>query len=840
MRIGFFGGICSKIDSLKIKSHRRTAQVRSDHETNDREHRRAHIAGSVEIEPMNEIETTQMKSESALLKESPELDNVGDELRFRLDGIVRTTPLALAVYALPIAFFCYLFTGKVSLLTAVPWLCAVAVGFFMRALPWIKLKSSAPLPEVFNQRALRFVTAGSVLIGATTAAVPALTWNLVSHSERLMFCGILMALLVGGALSLVMLNGASRLWILSVGGIVFLVSFFDNVYLPQGASLLVAGFLLYLYIVVERNSDYFSALFHARVEAARQTQMVSLLLHDFEEEARDWLWEIDTLGRIVYSSARMAESLLRAPESLRGIMLSSALRSDGKHESANSPMLAALRQRFERGHPFRNHTVEYARADQERWFSLSAKPLINVSGQITGWRGTGVDVTNEFMRQKEMERLATIDSLTGLANRFRLQQELDRHFNSLEPAKPCALMMLDLDDFKLINDHFGHPTGDRVLQFVAARLSQQLRSGQVLARLGGDEFALLISGDVPRSSLAEMGERILATVAQPYFVEGASMMVRCSVGIAIGGADAHDAKSLLKCADLALYAAKGAGRNALRFFGYDMHKRIEDRFVLAEEIRHGIDRGEFELMYQPFVDTISGKITGFEALIRWNHPIRGLLLPSEFIPLAEDTALIGRLGEWVFATACRAARSWPENIRISVNVSAVQFSLLDLREAVARTLSESGLPAAQLEVELTESTLFADGPTSRRTMVALRESGVNISLDDFGAGYASLSHLRTFPISRLKIDRSFTAKIADTTREGNEARSIVRAAIELARAMELECTAEGVETADQLAVLKNLYCDEVQGYFLAYPMSAADAGKILLRDGRSAAFEIAA
>jgi diguanylate cyclase (GGDEF)-like protein len=478
-----------------------------------------------------------------------------------------------------------------------------------------------------------------------------------------------------------------------------------------------------------------------------------------------------------------------------------------------------LVERFKRQLAFRNQTIEYVSRGQRRWVSLSAKPLYSARREIIGWRGTGIDVTQEFQRQREMERLATSDSLTGLANRFVLSQTLEDVFSSVGEVKPCALFLLDLDDFKLINDHFGHPTGDRVLQLVAERLSQHVRAGQLLARLGGDEFAVVAPGDVPRARLAEMGERLLHSISEPYVVDGISMTVRCSIGIAIAGVDAHDAKSLLKCADLALYATKGAGRNGMRFFGFDMYRKVEDRFTLAEELRRALDNNEFELVYQPFVRTQTRELTGFEALVRWNHPERGMLYPDEFVPVAEETGLIARIGLWVLNTACAEAQAWPVAVRVSVNVSPAQFASTNLKDAVDEALLSSQLPAHRLELEITESALFSDGCAARHMMQSLRDRGVHISLDDFGAGHASLSHLRTFPISRLKIDRSFTSAVADTTREGNEARSIVRAAIELARAMELESTAEGVENTAQLDVLKSLYCDEIQGYEISYPMT---------------------
>ncbi len=753
--------------------------------------------------------------------------------------VVAQTPIALTCWLLLAYALSRVVAPHVSTVVLVGWWVLVAFMIGARALPWVLNKAAASPASVYSNLAAWSIAVSASALGVLLCILPLSIWHMLTSvmQEHLRSCAVVF--LVAGTLSLVTLPKAAYLWIVTVGTVIVVGPYLVEKQLMPWTTSLLAVVIVFLLIASHNIGNTFNALRRANSEADRQRSMVELLLHDFQEEAREWLWETNAKEHLVYVSPRAAEAVGRPVATMLGtsivdVLMPEDVRNTIDNSAQTQNQRETLVRLLKRSTPFRNQIVEFNAGASARWFSLSAKPLFDGQGQLTGWRGTGIDVTSEFTRQREMERLATVDPLTGLANRARLNQELERHFPALAPAAPCALLLLDLDDFKDINDRHGHPTGDRLLQQLAVRLTQQLRAGQLIARLGGDEFALVVPGELPRASLAEMGERILAALATPYVVDDMPMVVRCSIGIALGGVDAQDAKSLLKSADLALYAAKAAGRNTVRFYGHDMHRKLENRFTLTEEMRRALAEGQFELQYQPFVASESGLVTGFEALLRWNHPTRGLLRPEQFVSVAEETSIIGEIGEWVFRQACAQARSWPRQLRVAVNVSAVQFSAIDVCIAIKSALQATALPPERLEVEITESTLFHDAHAARRSMISLREMGVLISLDDFGAGHASLNHMRTFPITRLKIDRAFVTTIADTTREGNESRAIVRAAIELARAMEMEATAEGVETLEQLQVLKRLYCDEVQGYFIAHPMSAAEIPAFLARNGHRA------
>jgi diguanylate cyclase (GGDEF)-like protein len=745
------------------------------------------------------------------------------QLEMGVAQLIRTTPAVLAGFAASCGLMWWALGDRIAPSHLFGWAALSLFASFLRGTPLaLKLFGKHTWIQSHLVACALVIVVGSSLVGLGVLVMPLTYWPKMSMSEQAVMSGVVVGMITIGAITMASIPYGAYLWLTIVGSVVVGYALHIDTPAMQWAAWAVALWCVFLALIARQFGNTFRALISARAEAARHAEMVALLLQDFGEEARDWLWETGQGNRLTFASARMAEALGTQVNALHGRTVEDALCETSETSDTESPrakLRLELVQRFRRQLAFRNQTIEYVSRGQRRWISLSAKPLHSTLGELIGWRGTGIDVTQEFQRQREMERLATSDSLTGLANRFVLSQTLEAVFASVGEVKPCALFLLDLDDFKLINDHFGHPTGDRVLQLVAERLGQHVRAGQLLARLGGDEFALVAPGDVPRARLAEIGERLLHSIAEPYVVDGISMSVRCSIGIAIAGVDAHDAKSLLKCADLALYATKGAGRNGMRFFGFDMYRKVEDRFTLAEEMRRALENNEFELVYQPFVRTQTRELTGFEALVRWNHPERGMLYPDEFVPVAEETGLIARIGVWVLNTACADAQAWPVAVRVSVNVSPAQFATTNVLDAVNDALKSSHLPAHRLELEITESALFSDGSAARRTMQSLRDRGVHISLDDFGAGHASLNHLRTFPISRLKIDRSFTNAVADTTREGNEARSIVRAAIELARAMDLESTAEGVENTAQFDVLKSLYCDEVQGYEISYPMT---------------------
>src|SRR4051812_10586045 len=430
-------------------------------------------------------------------------------------------------------------------------------------------------------------------------------------------------------------------------------------------------------------------------------------------------------------------------------------------------------------------------------------------------------------REQRITQLAFNDVLTGLPNRTMFQQQLDHAFRAAKGSGSLfALHCLDLDQFKAINDTLGHPAGDSLLIEAAQRLQHAAR-GHFVARLGGDEFVVLQTVGEDRDAIDRLARDILGAVARPLILDGNEVVPSTSIGIAIAPQDGEESGMLLRSADLALYRAKEAGRGTYAFFEESLNERAQQRRQLEADLRLALERSEFELLYQPLFDLEQNRICSFEALLRWRHPKLGLISPADFVPVAEDTGLIVPIGAWVIREACARAASWPEHVRVAVNVSAVQFHRGTLNENILRALADSGLAPGRLEVEITESIFLEGSDTTLRSLHSLRSLGVRIALDDFGTGYSSLSYLQSFPFDKLKIDRSFIQNLL--TREG--ASAIVRAITELAHALNIETTAEGVEETAQLMELRAHGCSSVQGFLFAEPMTSADVERLFAENG---------
>jgi len=432
-------------------------------------------------------------------------------------------------------------------------------------------------------------------------------------------------------------------------------------------------------------------------------------------------------------------------------------------------------------------------------------------------------------REQRITQLAFNDVLTGLPNRTMFQQQLEQSFRASEGSGGLfALHCLDLDQFKVINDTLGHPAGDALL-IEAGKRVQAAAKGHFVARLGGDEFVVLQTVGEDRNAIDRLARDILEAMAQPLTIDSNELVPSTSIGIAISPDDGADGETLLRNADLALYRAKEAGRGTFAFFEESLNERAQQRRQLETDLRVALDLGQLELHYQPLFDLEQNRVCSFEALLRWNHPSRGQISPVEFIPVAEDTGLIVPIGAWVIREACNRAASWPEHIRIAVNVSPVQFHRGSLNETILRALAVSGLAPGRLEVEITESIFLEGGDATLKLLHSLRSLGVRVALDDFGTGYSSLSYLQSFPFDKLKIDRSFIQNLL--TREG--ASAIVRAITELAHALNIETTAEGVEETAQLMELRAHGCSSVQGFLFAEPMTAADVERLFREDSLS-------
>ena len=497
------------------------------------------------------------------------------------------------------------------------------------------------------------------------------------------------------------------------------------------------------------------------------------------------------------------------------------------------------RQAFEFVHPEdRDATVQQAEQVMEGWIQRHFRNrYLHRDGHVVDmqwsarWHpahrvriGVGREVTELRRVERELEHLASHDPLTGLPNRHRLDQVLQRTLARAQAiGETFAVLYIDLDGFKAVNDIAGHEAGDRLLQAVANRLQQGLRHGDTAARMGGDEFAIVQRGGTQPEAAEALAARLVDLIGRTYVLEGHMINVGASVGVAVAPSDGSTAAILLKNADLALYRAKFDGRGTFRFFEREMDVRMQARRAMEIDLRRALAMRQFHLLYQPQVELAGNRIVGFEALLRWTHETRGLVPPAEFIPLAEEIGVIGTIGEWVLRTACVEAATWPEGVSVAVNLSPVQFHSGKLVETVASALAHSGLAPDRLELEITEGALLNDTEAVLVALNRLRAIGARISMDDFGTGYSSLSYLQKFPFDKIKIDQSFIRGMGDNLECG----AIVRAVAGLGASLGMKTTAEGVETAEQLAAIRAEGCCEVQGYLTGRPISATDAASLL-------------
>jgi diguanylate cyclase (GGDEF)-like protein len=453
-----------------------------------------------------------------------------------------------------------------------------------------------------------------------------------------------------------------------------------------------------------------------------------------------------------------------------------------------------------------------------RFIAVIHQPMSN-----GGWVAIHHDVTEQRKIEMKIAHMAHHDALTGLPNRLLFREEVEKRLVFVRRGESFAVLCLDLDHFKNINDTFGHPVGDALLQVVAARLSDCVRETDIVARLGGDEFAIVqVATEQPLSATA-LSQRLLDVMSSPFEVDGHQVVIGTSIGVAIAPADGVQPDQLLKNADMALYRAKADGRNAFHFFEAAMDAKMQARRSLELDLRKALGAGEFELFYQPQINLDNNEVNGFEALLRWNHPTRGRVTPDQFIALAEETGLIVPLGEWVLRQACSQATSWPANIKVAINLSPVQFRNKSLVPSVLAAIAAARLSPDRLELEITEAVLLQNSSDTISMLHQLRRLGVRIAMDDFGTGYSSLSYLRSFPFDKIKIDRSF---IRDLTLH-DDSIAIIRAVSRLGRDLGMSTTAEGVETEEQLAQVKAEGCTEAQGYFFSAPCSASELPKVL-------------
>jgi diguanylate cyclase (GGDEF)-like protein/PAS domain S-box-containing protein len=733
--------------------------------------------------------------------------------------LMRSLPLGLGGMLLLGTVIAALSAGVIDDSLLLGWLISLATLALAGLQTWWRWRRQDAAVRV-SRRHMRLLIGLAGLTGALWGSVPALLYLRAGLAQQQLIAPLLVGMLGAGTFTLAALPPAMAAFTgtLSLGTMTALALSGDTLHLWM-----LLGWVVFLAIGVN------SALARARDVRARsrmgaslddQQQLISLLLRDFEDHGSDALLELDTRGCIVQPSRRLADALGTGRTELEGRQLFELLGQmqtglpDLERESADH-----LNRRLTEGQPFRDVLLPLMLGGQVHWWSVTAKPLVDERGATMGWRGVARDVTQSRVADKKLSWLAHYDTLTGLINRAQFRVLLEDALASKADGRDSArgaVLCLDLDNFKTINDTLGHAIGDALLAEVARRIKSAVSRIDVVARLGGDEFAVLLRHQCDEAEVRGAGARIVESLRAPCETQGANVTVRASIGVARFPQDGHSVDEVMQQADLALYEAKSTTSDALCFFKPSMGEQVRRRLVLERDLRVAINSGQLSLQYQPKVDMARWRVVGFEALLRWNHPQHGAIPPSEFVRVAESSGLILPMGDWVLNEACRQPATWPQDLGLSVNISAVQVMAQNLPSTVSKALKAARLDAARLELEITESVFLNETVGTVERMHALRKLGVRIALDDFGTGCSSLSCLHRFPFDTLKIDRAFIREVLVS----REARSIVRNILALAKSMRMGSVAEGVEEPAQIKLLDAAGCNAVQGFYIAKPMAA--------------------
>jgi diguanylate cyclase (GGDEF)-like protein len=697
-------------------------------------------------------------------------------------------------------------------------LLAIYADTFYRSFRWIgSRKLDIAAPWFVNSVRLRLLVLGCLW----GALVLILMVRANGHQQGLIYA-ICVGLISSSAL-ITPVSAAFAFWVPVTFGALLAVPLaspgFDifELLCLSGYSTLIAFCILFL------NAEFIKRA-QGVVQLEESNEVIRLLLRDFEENASDWLWETNGELELQRVSKRLMEVSRKSQEELRGKFPQVLLGDIAKFDQRAGSPVAKLTRFINDRSAFRDLVVPVVIGGEERTWSLTGKPIMDKAGRFVGYHGVGSDITAARRSQEQIAFLARHDSLTRLPNRVLFNEVL--HNVCLRSAQePAALLCLDLDDFKLVNDTLGHATGDAVLVAVGERIRGCIRDHDTAARLGGDEFAIILaSSDV--EEVAVVARRLIERISRPYHFDGRLVEIGISIGASLAPKDAKTPAGLMKNADLALYRAKSEGRGIWRFYDPQMDERLQDRRSLQSDLRQALLNGELRLDFQPIIDLVTNRMVSAEALLRWEHPERGVLSPAVFIPLAEETGLIAAIGAWVLRHACEVAAGWPEHVCVAVNLSPLQFRDSGLVASVSEILGETGLAPSRLELEITETTVLETNSQTVDALWQLHGTGVRIALDDFGTGYSSLSYLRRFPFNKIKIDRSF---IRDLGHDKDDS-SITLAIIGLACSMNMLVTAEGVETAEQANMLISFGCTQAQGYLYCRPVGAEQIPSMILAD----------
>ncbi len=728
----------------------------------------------------------------------------------QISSIARLTPFTILANVVNAIVITPIFLRFLPAAAVGVWLAAVMTVLIVTSLKWIRA-SRSPV-EVASRRVLKKAVRHATIFSSLWAVIPVTAFASGNLDGIWIASCVTTGMICGGGFALATVPQAAFRWV----AILYIASVI-SLTLDQSAAMWPLFFLLTSYTVVVIGSVasagwLFASHFLAGAELEQRGELIALLLNEFEEKASDWIWEADSQGnlcnvsdRFVHASARTRREL----ETMRMVDLASSL-----DESDARAVVRRLENALAQRKSFRDIVIGVDVKGEERWWSLAARPVYDERGSFTGYQGVASDITETRRANALVSHLAEHDSLTGIGNRswFLKQAGQLLEAQSRKGQNTLTLFLIDLDNFKVVNDTSGHPAGDELLRQVASRFSAMSEGKTVLARFGGDEFAAL-GQFVSDEAAGAFAEELVNVTRKPFRIGGRDFAIGATVGFARFREKADTVDDLMRKADIALYKAKESGRGRALAFEQDMEREVRERRELESDLREAFEYGKLNVEFQPIVHARTGKVVSSEVLVRWMHPERGEVTPDTFIPIAEHAGLILPLGNWVLRRACAAAAQCPELQSIAVNLSPVQFMDPNLVEHVLSVLEETGFPPERLVLEITESVFLRDFGTASVKLEKLRDLGIRIALDDFGTGYSSLSYLRHYKFDKIKIDKSFVDEIGVRS----DGLAIISAVIALAHNLGLEVTAEGVERQFQVDALRTLGCDTMQGYFFGRP-----------------------
>ena len=696
------------------------------------------------------------------------------------------------------------------------WLAWLAVSLYVytrRDTQILQIDKPALTP-----REARSHLVGSIMLGVGWASLMPLL-HLVAGSEMAIRGLVLGAgIAIGGVvlMGVVPLSAYAFITLLAAGASTgFWLSGHDDM------IVFVAFFTFFAYGTVWIRATDFLRFAIAESVLLEKTHTVSLLLREFGENEADWLWQIDKNRRIRSASPRFAYALGSTAAELEGQPFFALLSGDMAEDHSSDETLRQMAEHIKAGESFSNLLVHAQVAGKARWWELSGTPIMGEKGEYLGYRGVGSDVTEQRNSSEKIAYLARYDTLTELPNRLMLHEALGEAMDDARQwRRRCAFLMIDLDRFKAVNDSLGHHIGDRLLEQVSHRLRDVIGEHEICGRLGGDEFGIVVRDACDYSKVDDLACKVIDRLSQPYEVDRHTLFVGASAGSALAPRDGKTVEELMRNADLALYRAKDKGRGVHFSYQPSFHADAEERRQLEFSLRKALEKDELSLNFQPVVDANSEQVVSFEALARWHSAEHGFVSPAKFIPVAEDTRLIVPIGTWVLRNACQEAMAWPSHVKVNVNVSPEQLIEPDFVDSVVDALSRSGLDPHRLEIAVTESIFLNDTEVARVALSKVMSLGCQVALDDFGTGYSSLGYLRKLQFSTIKVDRSFVQGAAQGS---SESLAIVRAVVAMAQSLEMKTTAEGVETEDEVRLVRGLGCDRIQGFHFGRPMTSGDA-----------------